>query len=257
MSRTPVNYYRKFVIPKRNGQYRLIYSPTVMLKIVQRWIAAGLQSNYAPPDHVFGFIPGRSHRDAASMHLSSNWVVSCDIENFFPSVSRQQVEQIFLELGYGINGANFASRLCCVNGVLAQGSPASPVISNIVFRETDVKLLELSQKYSVKLSRYADDIVFSGDGKVPNEIISDIKLMLKIQGWSVSSGKTHIAELPRRLKVHGLLVHGSQVRLTKGYRHKLRAYRHIIDNELSVSPEEENRMRGHLSYAAFIDGQVT
>lgn len=70
--------------------------------------------------------------------------------------------------------------------------------------------------------------------------------------WQLADDKTRLAEVPQRLKVHGLLVHGSRARLTKGYRNKLRAYRHLLETK-RIGDDDVARVKGHLSYASFVD----
>ena len=63
--------------------------------------------------------------------------------------------------------------------------------------------------------------------------------------------KEHLAKLPQRLKVHGLLVQGAAPRLTKGYRNKIRAFSHMTRAK-KVSAEDLARLNGHLAYARSI-----
>ena len=86
MQNRPLRYYRSFRIPKGNGE-REIDAPRVLLKIIQKWLSVQLARAYAPPVHVYGFVPNRSHIDAATVHCGARWVFSLDIANFFPSTT--------------------------------------------------------------------------------------------------------------------------------------------------------------------------
>lgn len=72
------------------------------------------------------------------------------------------------------------------------------------------------------------------------------------RGWVIADEKEHLAELPNRLKVHGLLVHGPKPRMTKGYRNRIRAYRHLIENG-KIKSEDIDKVKGHLAYAAQVE----
>ncbi|WP_152984260.1 reverse transcriptase family protein, partial [Stenotrophomonas nitritireducens] len=220
----PQKHYRVFTIPKGAGRERTIVAPKVALKVLQKWLSIQLQRNYVPPNHVFGFIPGRSHIQAAQKHLCARWTYSVDIENFFPTTSRDVVCEVFLQLGYSPESSQMLAGFCCYKGFLAQGAPTSPVVSNLAFRNIDERLVQLAERFGVRLSRYADDIVFSGIHDFPDELRIDVDRIFGDSPWRLSPDKTEFDQLPRRLKVHGLLVHGERVRLTKGYRNKLRAY---------------------------------
>ena len=245
------NHYRHFKIPKGRG-FREIAAPRVALKIVQKWLSVHLQKFYNPPSHVFGFVPGKSHIDAALVHCGAKWVYSVDIENFFPSTPIFDVQRAFMRIGYPEEGSGLLSRLCCLHGVLAQGAPTSPVISNIVFSELDAELKKLADYFQVKVTRYADDIVFSGENDFPDEIINKISEIFKNTPWVIAKYKSKLSKLPGRLKVHGLLVHERTVKLTKGYRNKIRAYAHLEKNG-KIKLADMNRIRGHLKYSKYVD----
>jgi hypothetical protein len=157
------------------------------------------------------------------------------------------VAAVFEWLGYSPEASQMLARLCCYLGFLAQGAPSSPVVSNLAFREIDNRLIQISEKFDVRFSRYADDIVFSGRGEFPEEIRAEASGLLAGTPWMLSPEKTVLDQLPRRLKVHGLLVHGTEVRLTKGYRNKLRTYAYLMEKGRIVE-DDKLRVSGHLRY---------
>lgn len=248
-------YYRTFDIPK-GKDVRKITAPRVVLKVIQKWLSVHFQAIYERPPHVFGFVPGVSHIDAAACHLNAKWVLGIDIENFFPSTPENMVKESLLRIGYPEEGASLIASLACFQSYLAQGAPTSPTLSNIVFAPLDAELSALAQGHKLRFTRYADDIVLSGTGDVPEGLVEKICSLLTETPWRIADHKTHLGVLPARLKVHGLLVHGSKVRLTKGYRNKLRAFKHLNDKG-AVKPEDIPRVRGHLSYASVVDREST
>lgn len=243
-------HYRSFHIEKGRGQ-REIFAPRVGLKIIQKWLSHHLAKAYAPPNHVFGFVPGRSHIDAANAHVGAHWAYSCDIENFFDTTPAQRVHGALIEIGYDDESATLVTKLCTLGGHLPQGSPASPIISNLCFRELDVQLASLAQTYTCTVSRYADDIVFSGSGSFPNGIERDAHRIFEGTPWRLAAAKELRQPLKGRIKVHGLLIKEDGVRLTKGYRNQLRAYEHIVKTKGSNAIRYSNLL-GHLCYADFV-----
>lgn len=246
----PRRYYRTFWIPKGSGSRR-IDAPKIALKIIQKWLACQIAATYQVPKHVFGFVQGRSHVDAAKRHLGCKWVLSLDIENFFPSTTEAFVVQSLERAGYSTLSAKLLSRLMCLDGGLAQGAPTSPVMSNICCHDVDRRLEELSVANSVCVTRYADDVTFSGVAAYPENLLADAKAVLEGSPWITSDRKTSFATAPSRLKVHGLLVDGDKVRLTKGYRNRLRAFRHLLVTR-QLDEEDSRMMRGHLAYGDFV-----
>lgn len=246
----PETQYRQFTI-KKGKKTRVINAPKVGLKLIQKWVGHHLSLSVKLPECAFGFIPGKSAPKAASCHVKAQWVYSTDIQDFFPSTSTAQVQAALSDLGYSQSAAYIIGRLCCLNNGLAQGSPASPTLSNLVFKPFDERLEELAQLHDLRFTRYADDIVFSGTGNIPEDLVEQVHRIIESGGWKISYQKDKIAELPHRLKVHGLLVHRESIRLTKGYRNRLRAFKHLTETN-RVRDEDKSRISGHMSYAKSI-----
>jgi len=247
----PHRYYRSFTIPKGKG-IRQIDAPRVLLKVIQKWISVHLQRVYAAPDHVYGFVSTRSHVEAAATHCGANWVFSVDIADFFPSTPDTQVFQAFHALGYSEKSADLLTKLACLRGGLAQGAPTSPILSNICMATVDQQLSAVAIANGIRLTRYADDIVLSGTGDPPADLEQQVRAILADTPWKVAEGKVSLDVAPTRLKVHGLLVNGNAVRLTKGYRNRIRAYRHLM-NRSAIRDEDLAKIRGHLEYSRYID----
>lgn len=245
-------HYRRFEIPKGKSS-REIYAPKVGLKVMQRWLGFHFQERWTVKDNVYGFVPGRSHLQAASRHLDCEWVVSVDIENFFPSVSRWKVDSALEELGYQDAFSKSAIvDLTCLGMGLTQGAPSSPVLSNIVLRGLDERLSSYANVNELVYTRYADDVVVSGRSGSPHDAVKEASNALKSDGWKIADAKTTIHQKPRRLKVHGLLVHGSRIRLTKGYRNRIRAYKHMLENG-KVRASDVAKLSGHIVYSDHVD----
>ncbi|PCJ85715.1 MAG: hypothetical protein COA52_15930 [Hyphomicrobiales bacterium] len=245
-------HYRRFEIPKGRTT-RTIFAPKVGLKMIQKWLSIHFQECWSSPRSVFGFVPGRSHLAAAAQHLGSEWVMSIDIKNFFPSTSTQKVEAALGRLGYNDEFSRMAiTKLTCLRGGLAQGAPSSPILSNIVLHDLDQRLSQYTEANDLVYTRYADDIVISGNDSPPNDIIDDVRSMVKDDGWEIAESKTSLDRIPNRLKVHGLLVHGKQIRLTKGYRNKIRAYQHLLANN-KITDEDFSKISGHIRYASSVE----
>ncbi len=253
MAHVPERYYRTFTIPKGRGM-RVIHAPRVALKAIQCWFGFHLSRNRVaqPMSCVYGFVPGRSAIQAATAHCGADWVLSLDIEEFFPSTGKLLVVEALEQIGYPRHGAELMAGLCCLRGALPQGSPASPALSNLIFQATDESLSRLGVSHRVTYTRYADDMVFSGNGEPPADLQTLAEGLVRAAGWKISERKTRLVARPGRLKVHGLLIDGDQPRLSKGYRNRVRAFRHMLDAG-KVREEDVPRLRGHLAYATSVE----
>lgn len=247
-------HYRTFQIPKGRGT-RTINAPRVGLKVLQKWLSHHISSAYQPDDHVFGFVPGRSHILAAASHSNAEWAYSIDIRDYFGSTPISLVEDAYHFLGYDLEPARLLSKLSCIGGFLSQGAPTSPPLSNICFRLMDRRLRALAKEYNATLSRYADDIMFSGSGSFPPALRTSIREMFDEGPWKLADEKESLQPLKGRIKVHGLLVGGGNVRLTKGYRNKIRAYQHVLRTKGDAANNKVS-LRGHVGYARTVSATV-
>jgi hypothetical protein len=244
-------YYRTFEIPKGRG-IRQIQAPKVGLKLIQTWISYHISRRFSAHSHVYGFVPGRSHIQAAQIHVGAEWAFSVDVKNFFSTTPTSLVNEAYHSLGYDLAPAELLTKLSCYRGCLPQGAPTSPPLSNICFVKLDARLLELAAHHDAKLTRYADDIVFSGGGAFPAPLREQVHNLFASSPWQLAPEKESLEPIKGRIKVHGLLVSGDQLRLTKGYRNRIRAYRHILETR-GANTSELSRLRGHLEFANHIE----
>lgn len=193
--------YINYEISKKSGGKRLLTCPNLELKGIQKWIYENILKNYTLHKSCIGFRRGMSIKDNAKMHVNQECILKIDLTNFFYSINEKRVYKTFKEIGYHPNLAVYFAQLLTVNiseiiidnnidfdrdykflkkeAVLPQGSPASPVLANIVATKLDNRLFNLSKTLGINYSRYADDITFSGDResmpslKVVNKIINE------------------------------------------------------------------------------------
>ena len=239
---------------RKGKKTRQIFAPKVGLKVIQKWFATHLSNVVEFQPHVLGFIKGKSFVDASKIHIGARWVLSIDIVDFFSSIYKTNVVESLISENYPKKSAELIANLCCLNDVLAQGSPASPVLSNLFMKEIDIRLVELSQRYNICISRYADDITFSGKENYPENLPHDLQTIFEGTNLTLNTQKTYFADTSQgqRLKVHGLLIQQDKIALTKSYRNKLRAYKHMIQNE-KVVEKDIKRLTGHIKFSEFIE----
>lgn len=186
---TMQEYYSTFKIPKKTGGFREINAPCDQLKAIQQQIATLLtyRVGLIPHNSAYAYVSERSHIDALKNHQEndSHWFLKLDIKDFFPSCTEELVLQQLCKLypitiweQDTITLLKQLIHLCCLNGALPQGSPASPLLSNLIFIEYDVKI----QNYLIEdtgntlhfvYTRYADDICISAKSSFRWHIILD------------------------------------------------------------------------------------
>lgn len=233
--------YKTFRIPKKSGGYREISSPKAILKSLLTYTNKILQALYEAPTCVTGFTPGKSVLDNAEKHIGKNYIFNIDLQNFFPSISKSRVWATLKLDPYNFNDpiSDAIAGLCCteisIDGetrrALPQGSPCSPIITNIVCRNLDRQLNKLAKKFNLTYSRYADDITFSSNHNVyqkDSEFVTKLKNIIQKQHFTINEKKTRLQKKNQRQEVTGLIV-SDRVNVAKDYVRDIDNILHIWD----------------------------
>jgi len=252
----PATQYVSFKIPKKSGGERTIHSPSDRLKVIQSSLSDLLldciddinkskpgkphldrfvkgkkeklldSKKPKPLAYLFtptlshGFVRNRSIITNAMMHLHRKNVLNVDLQNFFDSFNFGRVRGFFISNRHfqlDPNVATVIAQISCYDNKLPQGSPSSPVITNLITHALDISLAKLAFEYSCTYSRYADDITFSTREKIfPSQIMSEdsgsytagsqLTHEIAKAGFSLNSKKTRIQYNSSRQDVTGLVV---------------------------------------------------
>ncbi len=165
-------HYSEFSIPKKNGELRVIQAPSNQLKVLQRRLKTQLELIYLPHDAATAFINGRGVISNSVQHVQKKAVLNLDLEDFFHQINFGRVYGLLKAKPYSLrpDTARIIAHICCVGGRVPQGSPTSPVISNMICKRLDRELSLLSSKNKAFYTRYADDLTFSFHKLESNEI---------------------------------------------------------------------------------------
>lgn len=224
MIRKPKSFYRQFEIPKKSGGKREIVTPHKSLLEVQRWIVKHIFSSFEVHPSAFAYRPNRNVILNAREHIGAKEMFKIDIQNFFPSINIARVRELFNRKGYSKEVAGYLSSLCCLNGSIPQGAATSPIISNIILLNLDKRMFSFANKYNITYSRYADDLVFSGD-ILYEDFMQLVEKNIMDEGFKINESKTRYYEESHRKMVNGLIIKQDRIRLPK---YKRRIIRHEV-----------------------------
>jgi len=192
---------RKTEIRKPEGGTRMLGIPTVTDRLLQQAIAQWLSPKWEEEfsNYSYGFREGRNAHQAvlqAQQNLNEGyeWVIELDLEKFFDRVNHDKLMGL-LAKKIGDKRTLKLLRSYLKSGVMEdgviiprtegtpQGSPLSPLMSNIVLNELDKEL----QTRSHRFVRYADDCsIYVRSEKSANRVMATItnyiesKLKLKV-----------------------------------------------------------------------------
>jgi len=276
-SATPsrMQHYHYRWLPKRSGGMRLIEIPKQRLSAMQHKILRQILDLVPAHPAAHGFRRGRSCVTHAALHTSKRVVIRMDLKDFFPSIPASRIEAMFVKLGYSPSVAGTLARLC-VNrtpgGVFAgvdvpwnerhalrsphlpQGSPCSPALANACAFRLDIRLNALAQSMGAAYSRYADDLVFSGDVELERAMerfhlrVAAIALE---EGFRVNTRKTRMMRAGVRQQVTGIVIN-RHPNIARDEFDRLKA---ILTNCVRHGPASQNRDQ-HADFQAWLRGKV-
>jgi group II intron reverse transcriptase/maturase len=181
-------------IPKSKGKTRLLGIPTV----TERWLQQAVAQTITPlfefefKDHSYGFRPNKNAHQCiqqSQQYINDGYqhIVDIDLKSFFDEVDHC----LLLQLLYNKVKCHITLRLIrkwlrapiMINGKLTkrrkgvpQGSPLSPLLSNIMLHELDKEL----EKQELKYVRYADDFsIYCKNNQAARKTGNKVFLFLK------------------------------------------------------------------------------
>ncbi|TAL38970.1 MAG: RNA-directed DNA polymerase [Alphaproteobacteria bacterium] len=273
-----LHHYRYLWIPKRSGGIRLIETPKVRLKEIQRMIVSRILRHVPPHDSAHGFTRGRSIKTFAAPHLRQQVVLRLDLKDFFHSVPVARIAALFRRLGYPPNAARVLQGFC-TNSVspslagkpftrlswhdrkrlqgrhLPQGAPTSAQLANLCAWGLDCRLKGLADHYGYQYTRYADDLAFSGPSSLAGRarfIEALTGAIAQEEGFSLNHRKTRLRLASQRQRLAGVVVN-ERVNCSRADWDRLKATLH---NCVKHGPESQNHDK-HPDFKAHLKGRVT
>jgi|SRR5579883_490797 len=225
--------YTKFSVPKKTGGARIISAPDPRLKFIQGRLAKLLEQCQIEIEAklnvksqcvlAHGFKTGFSIQTNASNHRSQSWVFNTDLLDFFPRINFGRVYGFLIKNKHFLLNKKVAtviSQIACHENELPQGSPCSPVISNMIAHLLDIRLNELATRNGCTYSRYADDLTFStSERNFPSSIakrdptnehrwLAGANLTKRVAkaGFDINSRKTRMQYCSSRQETTGLVI---------------------------------------------------
>jgi hypothetical protein len=273
-------HYRFRWVEKRTGGHRLFEAPKPRLKAIQRHIARTILDKVPPSRVAHGFVAHRSVRTFAAPHTKARVVVRMDLRDFFNSIGRARVVALFRRLGYPRSVALTLAGLCTVTAParilaqqpdtdlnrrlalnqrlrdphLPQGAPTSPALANLAAFRLDTRLAGLASRFGARMTRYADDLAFSGghdfDKALPRFLVRVGTIALE-EGFVINYRKTRIMRQSERQHLCSIVVNESP----NVPRREYDVLKAMLWNCAKLGPASQNR-QGLADFRRHLEGRV-
>ncbi len=273
--------YTTFYIPKHTGGLRQIDAPSEELKSLLRKIKDTFEWHlkFIPHNAAYAYTKGRSTKEALLVHQQnqSKWFLKLDIKDFFPSCNynfiMQQISQIF---PFNLLLTNTDAKpiiekiikLSLLENALPQGTPMSPLLTNIIMLPIDYTIqnrLQNFDKQSFKYTRYADDLLISCRYTFNWQLVQqEINKIFKEHNapFKIKTEKTRYGSANGRNWNLGLMLNKDN-KITIGHKQKQRLKAMLFNffrdltNGTSWSILDTQTLIGQLSYARKIEPEYT
>lgn len=272
--------YETFHIPKKSGGLRRIDAPKPELMNALRNLKTIFEEDFHALYHTsaFAYVKNRCTVDAVKRHQKNNskWFGKLDLHDFFGSTTLDYVIKMFsmvfpfseiVKFPNGEAELRKALDLAFLNGGLPQGTPLSPLITNVMMIPVDYKLVNAFRDFDKQrfiYTRYADDFIISS--KVDFDVHRVEKLVVDTlhefgAPFTINESKTRYGSSAGRNWNLGVMLNKDN-EITVGHKKKRQfqsmLYNYITDKRKGISwPREDvQTMQGLHSYYRMVEPET-
>ncbi|TSJ44984.1 reverse transcriptase family protein [Fluviicola chungangensis] len=168
---------------------RIIRPSLKELKVIQRAIKERILVPISMPSNIHGGVKKRSNITNAKPHQGKKFQFTTDLQDFYPSIKYDRVYDTFLKLKFSNHYSHWLTKFTTWKYELPQGTPTSTHVSNIVFLETDFRLIEFCNRQGITYTRYVDDLTFSSQQCFKEHLQTLLEIVMD-SGFKLSRRKT-------------------------------------------------------------------
>lgn len=272
--------YRSIKIPKikqvRYRQiitgYRQLYEPCAPLKTIQ----AGLVEKLRKTDvekrmfEAHAYRKFRNNKTCVSPHIGKKYLIEIDLKDFFktcrPAELRKSIERLSLITRLKAAGLTvdaiinfgFVYEPEDIHTLfLPQGAPSSPLLSNLVFYNTDNNIRNIMRGTSIvtqdtlAYTRYCDNLLISFNRSESFRVLSNVYRVIAGAGFKINDAKTKIKSYSNRQSAIGIVCNTKINPSNERYKN-LRA--EIFQAAFKKSSEQEwLKINGKIAYIKFLN----
>ncbi|WP_439515434.1 retron St85 family RNA-directed DNA polymerase [Oceanibaculum nanhaiense] len=264
--RTAPKRYYVWELDKRSGKgKRTVCHPARELKAVQYYFLRKVLVNLPVHPTAMAYVVGRSIKKNAEAHARSRVIMKLDFENFFNNLKVENWRQYSRECfpGWSNEELEFSCRILFWGAgtydpkCLAIGAPTSPLMSNALMYDVDVKLVQYAENAGLSYTRYADDITFSSREWLNYDAtlaaVRDALLTARYTNIQVNNEKTILVSDKSARRVTGLVI-TPENKISLG-RDRKRLISAMVHHAYCgrLASEDQPKLAGLLAFAADVE----
>lgn len=244
--------------PKKSGNgSRLIETPHAQLKRMQKRINALLQRLVIPP--VFhGSIIGTSIKTNAAPHCFDSWFIGLDLADYYQTIRPNKVYESLRGTGACPDVARLITALTTIKHRVPQGAPTSPIIAAIAMMKLAVRMRELVEGFSGRLTVFGDNLSVSAKRDL-RRYRGTLIGIVRAEGFRVRVAKSVICRPGEDKPLPGVVI--KRQRITVADEDRVEVERIVrrcqtmgIDGlKARVCSRFRSRLKGMLKHYAWID----
>ncbi len=260
----PRRYY-VWQVAKRSGGKRTLCHPARELKPIQHFFLRCILYDLPIHPAATAYVNGSSIKKNALAHRCSRVILKLDFEEFFDSLRVENWLKYAAHhfIKWTPEELDFSCRILFWGGRsntperLAIGAPTSPLLSNALMYDVDVKLQTYAEQTSLVYTRYADDITFSSNGAIDRDgTISAVREALAQAAYTsvrLNYEKTILASSKVARRITGLVVTPDH-KISLG-RHRKRTLSAMVHHarDRKLTPEAYSKLAGLLAFASDVE----
>lgn len=245
--------YNVFVM-KKNGKSRTVQNPIPKLKTIHKKLK-NILNDLNLPEYVHSGSRGRSYKGNAQAHIDHKYVVTMDIEKFFPSCSEKLIWKFLTtKMNMAPDVARTLAKLCTYNGYIPTGSPISQLLAYLINAEMFDSIYNQAQMIGQTFTLYVDDMTFSSNSKkISRTYHLYINKIIHRNGLRLKKSKVHYFRADSDKIITGCVLRTNGT-LQATNKLKKKTFSNLKTKEISSMPKAELRsLYGRVNSVRFVE----